>query len=302
MRERLSELLSQAAFKDPRIIILSGDHGYSLFDRLRKERPGQFLNCGIAEQSMVGIAAGLAIQGFRPIVYGLAAFIPVRVLEQIKLDICFSKLPVLFLGDGAGLVYSTLGASHHAAEDIAALRPLPHMTLYSPCDAEELDVCFHAALKNKAPSYIRIGKSDRAQVCQGKKESADFWVTHRGPAKRVCVAATGSMVSPATAAAKKHGVDCVSVPVIHPVSKHLIEHLSVYRTVIVVEEHSEHGGLFSGLAEQFVKRYDDRPRIIPLTLKHKFADKCGSYQYALSEHELDDASIERRVNQIVNFT
>jgi len=300
MRKRLSQCLTAAARSDSRVVALSGDHGYALFDQLRQEKPNQFINCGVAEQSMVGIAAGMARQGFRPIIYGLASFIPIRVLEQIKLDICFSKLPVIFLGDGAGVVYSTLGASHHCAEDVAALRPLPNMTVYSPCDAEELEVCFVEALAKKSPAYIRIGKSDRDAVSSAKKESSDFWLTNCGARKRACVAATGSMVVPATAAAKRHGLDCVSIPVIHPISQHLIQYLSLFSTVITVEEHSEHGGLFSSLAEIFVKRYDDRPRIIPLALSSKFANKCGSYQYALSEHSMDDASIMRRVGEAIN--
>src|SRR5688500_16185824 len=108
MRPTFSRLLADAAKRDERVLLLTGDHGYALFDEFRKVCPGQYLNCGVAEQNMVGVAAGLAKGGFRPIVYGLAAFIPMRVLEQIKMDVCFESLPVIFVGDGAGVVYSTL--------------------------------------------------------------------------------------------------------------------------------------------------------------------------------------------------
>src|SRR5829696_4605298 len=122
MRAAFSRELVQAAVSDERLVLLTGDHGYALFDEFRKRCSGQYINCGVAEQNMVGVAAGLAKAGFRPVVYGLSAFVPMRVLEQIKMDICYQSLPVMLVGDGAGVVYSSLGASHQCAEDVAALR------------------------------------------------------------------------------------------------------------------------------------------------------------------------------------
>src|SRR5436309_7945555 len=96
---------------------------------------------------MVGVAAGLAKAGFRPVVYGLSAFVPVRVLEQIKLDVCYEQLPVVFVGDGAGVVYSALGTSHQSTEDVAALRALPHVAILSPADAFEMTACMELAFR-----------------------------------------------------------------------------------------------------------------------------------------------------------
>src|SRR5436190_3891615 len=127
MRNAFSTMLVQAAQADPRVLLLTGDHGYALFDEFRRLCPGQYLNAGVAEQNMVGVAAGLAKGGLRPVVYGLSAFVPVRVLEQIKLDVCYEELPVVFIGDGAGVVYSSLGTSHQSTEDIAALRAVPNL-------------------------------------------------------------------------------------------------------------------------------------------------------------------------------
>src|SRR5882757_4836415 len=120
MRAAFSKSLVEAGLRDPRVLLLTGDHGYALFDEFRRVCPRQYINAGVAEQNMVGVAAGLAKAGLRPVVYGLSAFVPVRVLEQIKLDVCYEQLPVVFIGDGAGVVYSTLGASHQCTEDIAA--------------------------------------------------------------------------------------------------------------------------------------------------------------------------------------
>src|SRR5438874_11729444 len=151
MREVFSQTLVALAQRDPRVVVLTGDHGYALFDEFRRECPGQYLNAGVAEQNMVGVAAGLAKGGLRPVVYGLSAFVPMRVLEQIKLDVCYEGLPVLFVGDGAGVVYSSLGTSHQSTEDVAALRALPRLAILSPADAAEMTACMGLALGAAGP-------------------------------------------------------------------------------------------------------------------------------------------------------
>src|SRR5437868_11472801 len=153
MRNAFSNMLVQAARRDPRVVLLTGDHGYALFDEFRRFCGGQYLNAGVAEQNMVGVAAGLAKGGFRPVVYGLSAFVPIRVLEQIKMDVCYEELPVVFLGDGAGVVYSTLGTSHQCTEDVAALRAVPHLSILSPADDLEMAECMRLAFAAGGPVY-----------------------------------------------------------------------------------------------------------------------------------------------------
>src|SRR5947209_4673427 len=160
MRDAFSKCLVDAGLRDPRLLVLTGDHGYALFDEFRRACPSQYINAGVAEQNMVGVAAGLAKGGFRPVVYGLSAFVPIRVLEQIKLDVCYEQLPVLFIGDGAGVVYGQLGSSHQSTEDLAALRGVPHMRILSPADAAEMTACMRLALASNGPVYLRIGKAD----------------------------------------------------------------------------------------------------------------------------------------------
>src|SRR5438270_12823645 len=164
MRDAFSKSLVQAAVADPRVVLLTGDHGYALFDEFRRVCPNQYVNAGVAEQNMVGVAAGLAKGGFRPVVYGLSAFVPVRVLEQIKIDVCYESLPVIFIGDGAGVVYSTLGTSHQSTEDIAALRGVPCVSILSPADAAEMTAAMELAFAAEGPVYVRMGKSDLGVV------------------------------------------------------------------------------------------------------------------------------------------
>src|SRR5205823_12445088 len=156
--------LVEAGLRDPRVLLLTGDHGYALFDEFRRVCPAQYINAGVDEQNMVGVAAGLAKGGFRPVVYGLSAFVPVRVLEQIKLDVCYERLAVVFVGDGAGVVYSHLGSSHQSTEDIAALRALPHMAILSPADAAEMAACLALAFAADGPVYVRMGKADLGAI------------------------------------------------------------------------------------------------------------------------------------------
>ncbi len=155
----LSNRSSTAAQADPRIVLLTGDHGYALFDEFRRVCPSQYINAGVAEQNMVGVAAGLAKGGFRPIVYGLSAFVPVRVLEQIKLDVCYEHLPVVFIGDGAGVVYGTsVEPSKHRGR-CGAAGAAAHAIL-SPADAHEMTACMDLALATESPVYLRMGKAD----------------------------------------------------------------------------------------------------------------------------------------------
>jgi transketolase len=295
MREKLSALLTEYAVNDPQVVILSGDHGYALFDALQKAAPDQFINVGIAEQGMIGIAAGLARAGYRPIVYGLSSFVPIRVLEQIKLDLCISKLPVLVLGDGAGLVYSTLGSSHQCGEDVAALRPMPGISIYSPADAFELEACFRRAMDGAAgPSYLRIGKSDRKPVHTSLPTATGYSFTRKsGDAKAVLVG-TGSMSSAAVALAGEFALDSISVMQIKPFPEKLAADLAAYEKVFVLEEHHRSGGLFSAVAEEIglaPRTTRAAPRLYSVSLKDQFARFCGSHEYALSEHDLTNSQI-----------
>jgi transketolase len=303
MRDLLSNLLTQYAQKDPRAIVLSGDHGYALFDQIRKTREHQFLNVGVMEQGMVGLAAGLAKTGLRPIVYGLSSFVPIRVLEQIKLDVCYSKLPVIFLGDGAGLVYSTLGSSHQCGEDLAALRPMPNIKIFSPADKFELEACFNEAIATNGPSYIRLGKSDRPPVHSTALLSTEpvYTRSNSGGKAKTCFVASGSMSSVSLEAARKLGAAHVSVPRIKPFPKNLASQLADFNKVVVIEEHSRYGGLCSALLDAACENGERLPKITSLSLKDQFAEKCGSYQYALSEHDLSDEQLFLRLAELTEI-
>lgn len=301
MRTKFSRLLTDAALKDERILLLTGDHGYALFDEFRKECPDQYINCGIAEQNMVGVAAGLAKTGYRPIVYGLAAFVPMRVLEQIKMDVCYEQLPVIFIGDGAGVVYSHLGTSHQCTEDIAALRAIPHIDIYSPCDVEELGYVFKQMTVSNRPSYLRFGKADLGAVhiaSIANIKLGDLVCVHKAKGNRAIIA-TGSMVSTALRLAKKYDdISLWSAPVISPINRvQVLEIARQSKTLYVMEEHSINGGLAGLIAEITSSTpYDSPCKIVSIGIKERFSEFCGTYAYLLSEHGLDDKQIDKVIS------
>ena len=296
MRQSLLRCLLEAAREDERIVLLSGDHGYALFDEFRGALPGQFLNCGIAEQNMVGVAAGMAKAGLRPVVYGLASFIPMRVLEQIKLDVCYENRSVIFLGDGAGLVYAQLGISHQCCEDVGALRPLQGMAIYSAADRYEMLACTQLALERNGPSYLRIGKSDVSEIHSAPIEmsSGDLLEVRRGGGD-IAWLATGSMVSRALAVARQWGGSSVwSMPCIKPVDEDQVRTICQrHRYVVTIEEHALEGGMGSTICE--IAAETSGARICRIGVKYPFLNRCGSYDYLLEQHGLGLESIAAKV-------
>ncbi len=125
MRNSFADEITKLATEDERVVLLSGDIGNRLFDKLKAAAPGRFINCGIAEANMMGMAAGLALSGMRPVVYTITPFVTTRCLEQIRVDVCYHDVPVAIVGVGSGLSYASLGATHQSCEDIAFLRSLP---------------------------------------------------------------------------------------------------------------------------------------------------------------------------------
>ncbi len=301
MRERLSELLVETCAADERYLVLSGDHGYALFDALRTRVPNAFVNVGVMEQAMIGIAAGLAKSGLRPIVYGLAAFVPIRVLEQIKLDLCHSSQPVIMLGDGAGLVYSTLGASHQCGEDLAALRPMPGIKIFTPADAIELEACFKEALAHSGPSYIRIGKSDRPVLAEKKSSLSSTaprlicQVKQQEALHRPLLITMGSMNAIGFEVARSEGLDQMGILRVKPIHPEVIERVAKSSRVLVIEEHSRYGGLASAVSDAVLDAGLAMPKMTVWSLKDQFVHSCGSYQHALSEHQLSDLQLRESV-------
>lgn len=301
MRDILSKFLTENAINNNSMYVFSGDHGYALFDELRKIRPKQFINTGVSEQAMIGYAAGMAKEEMKPFVYGLAAFIPIRVLEFIKMDICYESLPVILLGDGAGLVYATLGPSHQCAEDIATLRCMPNISIFSPADSIEMLACLKYAYSLNSPSYIRIGKANKKII--HKLDSIQLMpelLLVKEKSSKVCIVATGSMLDIGDRISDEFSLSLFSAPFIHPLDKSkVLSQLHKFETIISLEEHSINGGLGTILSEIITESANSNSiRVKRLGIQNRFTQFCGSYEYAIKEHGLDYDSIKKEILEL----
>src|SRR4030042_3185959 len=159
MRNAFAKKLFQLAKKNKDIFLLTGDLGFAVFEKFQRSFPKRFFNAGVAEQNMLGVAAGLALSGKTVFVYSIIPFVTMRCLEQIRNDICMQDLDVKIIGVGAGLNYGPAGPTHHAIEDISIMRSLPNMMVVSPASPREAALALEASLCCKKPVYIRLSKS-----------------------------------------------------------------------------------------------------------------------------------------------
>jgi transketolase len=297
VRNTFSDTLVAIADADPRVLLLTGDHGYALFDSFRAAHPERYINAGIAEQNMVGMAAGLARMGFHPFVYGLAAFVPVRVLEQIKLDVAHDDLPVIFCGDGAGFVYSSLGTSHQSLEDIACIRAVPGMTVLSPADRHELAAAMHHAHQTRRSVYLRMGKADRGDV-HPEGTSVDtkrLQCLRPGCEGGTAILATGPIAITALQVAERlAGVAVWTAPSLKPFDVDGLAGICRSSSrLVTMEEHSVMGGFGSLVAEE-ASAVHPLP-ILRIGVRDRFSEHCGSYDYLLREHGLDLETVAAQV-------
>jgi transketolase len=159
MRNAFIEEISQQAQTNPRIALVVGDLGYGVVERFAEEFPERFFNAGVAEQNMMGLCAGLASEGYQVFAYSIANFPTFRCAEQVRNDIAYHQLPVTVVSVGGGLAYGSLGYSHHAVQDYALMRVLPHMLIAAPGDPMEVRACVRYLSQHPQPSYLRLGKA-----------------------------------------------------------------------------------------------------------------------------------------------
>ena len=223
MRTAFCNILIEMARQDERIWLLTGDLGYSVLEPFAKEFPFRFINTGVAEQNMTGIATGLSLSGKIAFTYSIANFPTIRCLEQIQNDVCYHKANVKIVAVGGGLCYGTAGFSHHATEDLAIMRALPGMIVTAPADALESAQITRFAITTPGPFYIRLGKNNEPIVHAGPPE------LHLG--EPVCLdrnvggialVSTGTLVSEVLQAAemlKSSGIEArvLSMPFVKPI-------------------------------------------------------------------------------------
>ena len=302
MRNAFADELTRLSNLDPRLVMLSGDIGNRLFDKFRAAHPTRFYNCGVAEQNMTGVAAGMALSGMRPITYTITPFATTRCLEQIRTDICYHDLPVIVVGVGAGLSYAGLGPTHHACEDIAFLRAIPNMVVICPGDAWEVRAAMRAALQQDRPVYIRIGKRGEPKIHADTPEN--FRIGKALPISDgtdVCLLSTGTMLPETIETAHllaQRGISAqvVSFHTVKPLDEDFLRTaLSRFRLVATIEEHSLIGGFGAAVAEWTIDNAIVPNKFIRFGTPDAFFKKSGEQEYARDQLGLSAPKIAARI-------
>jgi transketolase len=295
-----AELLALAA-QDARIVLLSGDIGNRLFDGFKGRFPDRFFNCGVAEANMMGVAAGMAMSGLRPVVYTIAAFATMRCLEQIRVDVCYPRQPVVIAGVGAGLSYASLGGTHHACEDIGVLRLLPAMSVVCPGDPFEVRAALRAALAHDGPVYLRLGKKGEPAV---HRTAPDFSIGRSIQLRRgrdIALLGVGTMLPLAVAVAEALqgqglSVDLESLHTVKPLDEPCLARLFDQCTVVAtLEEHSVRGGAGSAIAEWRAHHPEAKAHLLVMGTADEFLHHAGSQAYARERFGLTPEAVVPQV-------
>ena len=252
MRDAFVAKLTETAADDPAIMLLVGDLGFGVVANFGESYPKQFLNCGVAEQSMVGIAAGMAASGRRPFVYSIANFPTLRCLEQIRNDIAYHRRSVTIVAVGGGLGYGPLGYSHHAVQDLACLRSLPGMLMATPGDAFETIAVTKVLVAAGRASYLRLGKGGEPRVHDAEPVLSQLGPQLVRPGSSRAILACGNSLSLASKAAEATGATLLSCPLWDDgqgTREAIRQTASRVERLVVVEEHVAAGGFGSFVRE-----------------------------------------------------
>ena len=256
MRDAFFITLLPELKKNKNILVLSNDQGAPALDSYRTECPGQFINMGISEQNIISVAAGLALSGKKVFVYGIAPFVTLRCYEQIKIDLCAMRLPVCIVGVGCGYGYAVDGPTHHATEDLSAMRALADIVILCPSDPRSVAILVPVTVAHPGPLYLRLDREPMALPMHPwvKGSSHGFSVLQEGT--DLSIIACGNMVSRALEVAAElmqqdvHAqvIDCYQVK---PIPLRIGRSLAGIPRVVTLEEHTVHGGLGSAILETF---------------------------------------------------
>jgi len=292
MRNRLADVIYKKSKKNKKLCVLVADisPAGSMY-KFRKKFPKRFINTGVAEQSMIGIAAGMALRGFKPFCYTIATFALYRPFEMIRVDLCYQNLPVTIVGMGTGTIYSTLGGTHLTQEDISIARSIPNMKVIAPCDPKEMEDAVKYCCKNsRSPVYLRIGKAGE-KIFVNKK--SDKWVMGKIrkilPGKEICILTFGPIIKKAFEIKKLLEVEKISVEINSCHTLKPFDYITLnkkfkkFKKIIIIEDHSKIGGL-AALVKAAAYENSYKGKILSFSLKDEFIHCYGSQDDLLMKH------------------
>jgi transketolase len=304
MRNAFAQEITKIAQEREDVVLLSGDIGNRLFDKFKEAAPGRFFNCGVAEANMIGVAAGMAASGLRPVCYTIASFLTYRVIEQIRLDLGYHHQKVILVGTGAGLSYASLGSTHHSVEDMGMLRLIPGFAVLAPGDENELRPALRAAFDYPGPVYIRIGKKGEPVV---HSSEPDFRIGKVIEVRRGDVAwilSLGNTLPLALEAAqelKAQGISCgvASMGSLKPLdTEFLAAVFGSAKVVATLEEHSVLGGLGTAAAEWLaVQGNKAQAKLITFGTPDEFLHQTSHQPSARAWAGLTSGGIGKRISE-----
>ncbi len=305
MRKTSLNTVYQLAKKNKKILFVGSDLGFKVLDDMKKALPKNYLMEGVCEQNLIGMSAGLAMEGFIPYVNTIGTFLTRRCYEQIFLDVCLHNLPVRFIGNGGGGVYAPLGPTHLSIEDFAILRAIPNMTIVAPCDAVEMKKIMLETEKFKGPIYIRLGRGgDKIITKKTSKIKIGKAVEIIKPKENLFIT-TGVTTQIALEAIKNLEKDKINVGLVHfntikPLDKQFLKKLlKQMKCVITVEEHSIIGGLGSSILEFMNENKIYDTKVKRIGVPDKFIEQYGSQETLFKLWKIDGENLSREMKKLI---
>ena len=270
MRTRFIETLVECAAADKRIWLLCGDLGYSVLERFSNAFPDRYINAGISEQNMASMAAGLALTGRIAVTYSIGNFGTLRCFEQIRNDICYHDANVKIIAVGGGLAYGGQGYTHHAVEEIAALRALPNLTVIAPADPVETELATRWMLSHPHPCYLRLGKAGEPILHKTPPTFEPGRIIPMREGKDITLISTGGMLATALDVAEKlraHNIDAAvaSSPFVKPFDNGWVQNQTA-PYIATLEEHAPYGGLADSVAAALASMRGARAQLLPFNV------------------------------------
>jgi transketolase len=297
MRDHFVKRLTALAAEEKRIMLLTADLGYNVLNDFAAKFPSQFLNVGVAEQNMTGLATGMALEGLIIFTYSIANFSTLRCLEQIRNDAAYHEANVKVVSVGSGFSYGPLGMSHHATEDLAILRAIPGIAIFSPCDLWEAMECTEAAVKTQGTCYLRL---DKSAAGRGEAPGEKFVMglpRLRRAGGDVTIIATGGIVDEALKAAEelareKIEARVLGVHTLRPMdAQPILQAARETSAMITLEEHTVDGGLGGLVAETLLESGATPRRFRRMGLRAGFSSIVGSQAYLRERYGLDAKAV-----------
>jgi len=308
MRSAFVTTLIERAKQDKDIYLLTGDLGFSVFERFKEEFPTRFIDCGVAEQNMIGVAVGLALSGKKVIVYSIIPFITMRCFEQIRNDICLHNLDIKIVGVGGGFSYGAQGPTHHALEDLAIMRPLPNIQILCPVDSIEAKLATQEMLKIKGPFYLRLEKEGEENIYSKEFRFKIGKANMIKSGKDITIIGLGSILNNAILAAQKieekyHiSIRIISMTTLKPLDNNIIlKAARETKAIFTIEEHSMVGGLGSAVADILAEAKSD-VYFKKIAVPDRFVEQAGSQNYLRDKNGLSVQTIQNIIAKIWKST